>query len=126
MVYEVEGGRMRRGIKTFVMALRRKNSRVAKEKFERIVKGLDVGDEYWQGYRRALGGMVAALESGDELSLLRQMINGRYPDEKIEELTEEMRVRASQDFRPEDERGYHAAWIEILQAFGEFGKKSEE
>ena len=125
MAHEVKVEGMRRGIKTFVEALRRKNVKMAKEKFEWLVKGLDIRDEYWWGYRRALEGMVVVLESGDELSLLRQLVDKKYPGDKIKELIEEMQVKVSQNFRPRDEKGYHTAWIEVLQVFDEFGRKSE-
>lgn len=116
---------MKWGMKSFAEALRRKNARIAREKLERIVKSLDMRDEYWRGYRRALEGMVAAMESGDELPLLRQLVDKRYPDDKVRELVEKMRVKVSQNFRPRDEKGFYTAWIEVLQAFGE-GKRSKK
>ncbi len=117
---------MKRGVKTFAEALRRKNAKKAKEKFERIAKRLSTKDEYWRGYRRALEGMVAALESGDDLTFLRQLASGRHPVEDIKRYIGEMQAKVDQDFRPKDERGYHAAWVEILGIFLEMTDKSKK
>lgn len=112
-------------MKTFAKALRGKNAKKAKEKFERIAKRLNTKDEYWKGYHRALEGMVAALESGDDLTFLKRVASGKYSSEDIKRYIDEMRVKVNQDFRPNDERGYHAAWVEVLDVFLEMAEKSK-
>ncbi|MCD6248305.1 MAG: hypothetical protein J7J17_02505 [Hadesarchaea archaeon] len=117
---------MERGVKTFAEALWGKKIKAARKKAERIVKRLNAGGEYQRGYAQALRGMVAALESDDDLALLRRIIDGENPERLIRRHLEEFKVRASQDFRPEDERGYYAAWVDVLQIFsGKVGKSKE-
>ncbi len=117
---------MERGMKTFAEALKRRKVRSARAKLDRIVRRLDAGDEYWQGYRSALEGMVAALESGDDLTFLRQVASRSNSRESIEKYIAEMQAKASQDFRPREEQGYHAAWVEILQTFLEMSEKNKK
>ncbi|MEA1905010.1 MAG: hypothetical protein U9M97_03920 [Candidatus Hadarchaeota archaeon] len=68
------------------------------------------------GYRRALEGIVVALESGQEMALAGRIAGGSYSKGRLLEIGEEMRSRASQEFRPGRERGYSEAWADVLEA----------
>jgi len=108
---------LERGVKTFAEDIKRGKGRSAKIKLERIAKRFDRKDEFQHGYLTALEGMVSAVESGDDLTLLKQIANSPKPREKIEQYLAEMQTRVSQDFRPREEIGYNTAWVEVLQAF---------
>lgn len=102
-----------------------KNVKEAKEKLEEKTRGLDPGDDFWKGYRLALQGMLAALETGDELAVVRRIVDGRYPPEKMRELMEQMQGRVSQPFRSAEERGFDSAWVQVLQILLERVGKQE-
>jgi len=108
---------MKSDLKPFVGAILEKNAKNAREKLEEICQGLDLTGEFWRGYRLALQGMVAALETGDELTLIRRIVDGKCPRENIQEFIRQTRDKISQEFRPEDERGFSKAWIDVLQIF---------
>jgi hypothetical protein len=108
---------MKPDLKPLVIALRRKDPKAARERLERIVEKLDLDDEFWKGYSLALRGMVTALESGDELTIIRRIIDGKHSRENINRLVQDMQARISQVFRPKDEQGFNTAWMEVLQMF---------
>lgn len=110
---------MRPDLKSFVEAMRKKNNKKAKEVLETINRGLDFNDEFWKGYRLALHGMIAALETGDELTVIRRIINGGYTRQDILELLTQANARLSNAFRPKDEQGFNAAWVDVLQIFSQ-------
>lgn len=109
---------MKRGLKTFARALRGDDVKKAKEMFGKIVQG-KMEDEVWEGYHRALGGMVSGLESGNDLTLARQIADGKYSREELEDLKKEMEEKSAQEFRPPDERGFNDAWSDVLQVLTE-------
>ncbi|KXA89630.1 hypothetical protein AKJ57_05075 [candidate division MSBL1 archaeon SCGC-AAA259A05] len=79
---------------------------------------LDSGKELQgsiQGYRRAMEGTVSALDSERDLTLIRKIADGEFTEEKLEEIQKEMKTKATQDFRPSDERGFSEAWVDILE-----------
>lgn len=106
---------MKPNIKPFVDAILEKDAKKARERFEEIDRRLDPSDEFWRGYRLALHGIVAAIEAGDELMVIRRILEGRYPRENIQELIKQMNDRLSNAFRPKDERGFNTAWVDVLQ-----------
>lgn len=106
---------MKSDLKPFVDAILEKNAKSAREKLEEICQKPDLTGEIWRGYRLALQGMVAALETGDELTLIRRIVDGKCLRENIQELIRQMRDKTSQEFRPEDERGFSKAWMDVLQ-----------
>lgn len=67
------------------------------------------------GYRQALEGVVSALESEQEIALASRIADGSCSKERLLEIREEMKFRASQEFRPHLERGYSEAWADILE-----------
>lgn len=110
---------MKPDLKSFVEAICRKDNKKAKEVLEVINRGLDLNDEFWKGYRLALQGMIAALETGDELTVIRRIINGGYTRQDIQELLNQANARLSNAFRPKDEQGFNTAWVDVLQIFSQ-------
>ena len=108
---------MKLDIKQFVKALREKDIKKAREELDGAGEKLYIKDEFWRGYHLALRGMVSALESGDELTILSRIINGKISRESIQKRLQQAQEKASQTFRPNDERGFDAAWADALQFF---------
>jgi len=104
-------------LKPFVRAFREKDTKKAREWLEQTKSRADPNDEFGRGYLLALQGMVAALEAGGELSVVKRVVNGEYKQEQIAELVKSTRERGSRKFRPKDEQGFGTAWIEVLQEF---------
>lgn len=110
---------MKLNLKSFVEVMRKKDTKKAKETLEAINRGLDLNDEFWKGYCLALHGMIAALEAGDELTVIRRIVNGGYTQQGIQELLNQAKARLSDAFRPKDERGFNTAWVDVLQIFSQ-------
>ncbi len=108
-------------LKPFVRALREKDTKKAREWVEQTKGRVDSNDEFGRGYLLALQGIVAALEAGGELSVVKRVVNGEYKQEQIAGLVKSARERLSRKFRPKDEQGFDTAWVEVLQ--GLFGEK---
>lgn len=104
-------------LKPFVRAFREKDTKKAREWLEQTKSRVDPNDEFGRGYLLALQGMVAALEAGGELSVVKRVVNGGYKQEQIAELVKSTRERVSRKFRPKDEQGFNTAWIEVLREF---------
>lgn len=100
----------------FVQALKRGDLKGAKEWLESKKAETDADDEFWSGYFLALGGMLSALESSQELSLIRKLMGG-CNEEEIKKLTREIKKQFSLKFRPLDEKGFNKAWLEFLESF---------
>lgn len=112
---------MKRGMKTFARAVRDGDIDEAEEMFDKIVQG-NMKVNVWEGYRRALEGIIEALDSDNDLTLPRQIAQGKFSLEKLEKLRGEMEDKSSQEFRPEDEQGYNSAWSDVLQVITEDAK----
>lgn len=104
-------------LKPFVRALREKDTKKVREWLEQTKSSVDPNDESERGYLQALQGMVAALETGSELSVIKRVVNREYKQEQIKELIKSTRERASRKFSPKDEQGFDSAWVEVLQGF---------
>ena len=104
-------------LKQFVKAVRDKDVRKAREQLEIIEQKLDTKDEFWAGYHLALRGMVAALESGDELSAVAQIASGKRSREFSQKIFQQIQGQTSQPFRPRDEQGFGTAWMDVLKFF---------
>jgi len=104
-------------LKTFVRTLKEKDTKKAKEWLEQIKNRVDFNDEFGRGYLLALRGMVAAREAGGELSVINRVVNGECKKEQVVELVKSMHERLSLNFRPEDEKGFDTALVEVLQEF---------
>ena len=110
---------MKPDLKSFVEAIWKKDNKKAKEALEVINRRLDLNDEFWKGYRLALHGMIATLETGDELTVIRRIINLGYTRQDIQELLNQANARLSNTFRPKDEQGFNTAWVDVLQIFSQ-------
>ena len=108
---------MKLDLKPFVEALKKKDVKKARESLEDMENKLNLKDEFWCGYHLALCGMISAIESGDELSLILKMLGRTIPGESLQKLTQQIQERVSQLFRPEDEIGFSTAWVDALQLF---------
>lgn len=102
-------------IKPFVKLLKQKNLKNAREWLDQNKGDIDHADEFEKGYLLALQGMISALESGGELSVIKRVVNGGYEQELIDKLVQDTRGRLSLKFRPRDEQGFDTAWIDVLQ-----------
>jgi hypothetical protein len=100
----------------FIRDLKRRDLKSAKGWFESKKPELEGAGDFWKGYALALNGMIASLESGQEFSLMKRLINGVSRDE-LETLLKDFKRRMNQSFRPSEERGFDAAWSEALQLF---------
>jgi len=104
-------------LRPFVDALRGRDIKKAREWFERVGGELGPKDGFWAGYRLALQGMLSALESGSEMSVIWRLVNERCSRGEIEGLLKAARKKASRPFRPRDELGYDKAWSDFLSAW---------
>jgi hypothetical protein len=109
-------------IKNLVKLLKQKDAKKAREWLEQNKATLNQGDESGRGYLLALQGMVSALESGGDLSTVNKILEKKYDHEKVSELVRSTKARLSQKFRPKDERGFDAAWVDFLNEL--FGDKA--
>ena len=112
-----KGDQVKLDLKPFVEALKKKDVKKARESLEDMENKLNLKDEFWCGYHLALCGMISAIESGDELSLILKMLGRTIPGESLQKLTQQIQERVSQLFRPEDEIGFSTAWVDALQLF---------
>ena len=104
---------MKRNMKSFARAVYGGNSDDAEEYSDKVVQG-NMDDEVWEGYKRALEGVLESMNSDNDLTLPRQMSEGKISVEKLEKIRDEMEEMASQEFRPGEERGYSKAWTDII------------
>lgn len=112
---------MKRGMKTFARSVQKGDVDKAKEMLDKIVQG-NMKVNVWEGYQGALKGIVEALDSDNDLTLPQQISEDKFSMEKLENLREEVEERSSQEFRPEDEKGYNSAWSDVLQVIIEDAK----
>jgi hypothetical protein len=101
----------------FVEALKRRDLKKAREWLEARKTETNTKEEFWAGYFLALSGMLSALESSQELSVIQKLVSGSPSKEEIERLTHEFKRQLSLKFKPRDERGFTTAWLEFLERF---------
>ncbi len=77
--------------------------------------------EYDRGYKKALSGIVAAVENDEVNSLFLRMVSGAVTKKSLEEQRRQSRKIFQETFRPASERGYEKAWYDILSIY--LGKK---
>lgn len=111
------GDIMKIDLNPFIAALRKKDTKKAREWLEQNMGEFGSSDEFRLGYLLALQGMVAAIESGGELSVIKRVINGEYKQEQVKRFIQDARERLSRKFRPKDEQGFDTAWVEVLSGF---------
>lgn len=105
---------MKRGLKTFARSVKEGDMDKAREMYDKIVQG-KMDDDIWEGYKTALKGMIEALDSGDDLTLSRQISDGKYTREGLKDMKREMKSRATQEFRSGEEIGFNRAWVDVLK-----------
>lgn len=69
-----------------------------------------------QGYERALKGVISSIKEERTLSLPFQELEGKYSEERLQEIKEEMKAKASHVFRPPEEKSFFEAWNDFLDA----------
>jgi hypothetical protein len=101
-------------IKPFVKLVKQRDAKKSWEWLEANKGTLDQKDEFYKGYLLALQGMVAALESGSELSTISKTLEKKYTQEQVADLLRGAKSRAAQKFRAKDEQGFNTAWVDFL------------
>lgn len=101
-------------IKPLIKLIKKRDIKGAREWLEANRSRTNPSDEFTRGYLLALQGMIAALESGGELSTINKVIEKKYSSEQIAEIMSEARNRIARKFGPNDERGFYTAWIDVL------------
>lgn len=104
-------------MKLFIEALKKGDTKKASD----IVDQFTESTTYDKGYKKALTGIVSAVENKEMNSLFFKMISGLLTKKRLEEQRRESRRIAEEAFRPAFERGYEKAWYDILSIF--LGKK---
>lgn len=102
-------------VRQFIESLKRKDTKRAREWLEINKVNLSSGSEFEEGYLLALQGMISALESSNELSAITKLLDKKYEPKQVAQLVREAKARISQKFRPDDERGFDAAWVDVLR-----------
>ncbi len=102
-------------LKPFARTLRERDTKKAREWLEQTKSRFDPNDEFGRGYLLALQGMLAALEAGGELSVIKRVVGGEYKQEQVVGLIKGAHARLSRKFRPKDEQGFDTAWVGVLQ-----------
>lgn len=106
-------------IKPFVKLIKHADAKKSKEWLEANKEVLDTKDEFYKGYLLALQGMISALESGVGLSVVSKILEKKYAQEQVAELSKRAKSRAVQKFRAKDEQGFNAAWVDFLNELSE-------
>ncbi len=70
-----------------------------------------------QGYERALKGAISAVKEERALSLPFKILEGKYSEEKLQEIRKKMETKASHVFRPPEEKSYYDAWKDLVDVF---------
>lgn len=104
-------------LKLLLEALKKEDTRKASD----ILNGAANATEYDKGYKKALSGIVAAVENKEANSLFLRMMSGAVTKKILEEQRRQSREISRETFRPASERGYEKAWYDILSIF--LGKK---
>jgi hypothetical protein len=104
-------------IKLFIEALKKGDTKKAVE----LLDTVKPETAYTRGYKKALSGIVAAVENSEMNSLFSKMLSGDITKRSIEERRRTSRTMAKEVFRPAFERGYEKAWYDVLSIF--LGKK---
>ncbi|MFQ6088535.1 MAG: hypothetical protein ACE5K0_06505 [Candidatus Methanofastidiosia archaeon] len=85
-----------------------------KKALEFLEKNFKVENELQRGYLRALKGILSAKNSNDPNSLYNKIKSSEFTKKYLNSLRREYKKKARQNFRPKEERGYNAAWYDVL------------
>jgi len=102
-------------LKSFVSALVGDDSRSADSALESI-KLKD--NNFGRGYRKALVGMRTAYFEKNVDSLIYKTVKGGMLAKTRKQIQAEFRDRRNTPFAPEDEKGFYAAWKDVLRLIG--------
>lgn len=101
-------------INSLIKLMKKRDIKGAREWLETTRAKINTGDEFVKGYLLALQGMVSALESGGELSVIIKVLENKYSEVQIAEIIRDFKARLEQKFRPADELGFDTAWLEVI------------
>jgi len=96
----------------FVSALASEDAKATDAALEAIqLKDTDFG----RGYMKALAGMRISLFEKNVDSLIFRILKGSLPGKQKREIMNEFRRRRNAPFVKEYEKGFHAAWKDVLR-----------
>lgn len=104
-------------ISPFVKSIKRRDFKGASDWLEAKKSELDLKEGFWSGYVWALGGMLSAIQTSQELSVIKRLVEGKPENGELEKLRREIKSRSSLKFRPDDEKGFDTAWLDFLESF---------
>ena len=104
-------------IKSLIESLKKGDTKKASE----IVEGILTPDGFKRGYKKALTGLITAVENKELNSFFVKMISDQLTKKSLESQRMESKKISSESFRPVFERGYERAWYDILSVY--MGKK---
>jgi hypothetical protein len=104
-------------LKVLLEALKKGDTKKATE----IVEKIPHSDEYNKGYKKALGGLLAAVENKEPNSFFMKMLSDQLTKKTMDSERMKSKKISSESFRPLMEQGYEQAWYDILSIF--LGKK---
>ena len=105
----------------FVSALNSNNARAA----DSALGALKLRDnDFGKGYRKALTGMRTALFEKNVDSLIYKVLKGGLPAKDRKEIRSEFRTRRKTPFVSDVEKGFYAAWKDVLRIIGSAAKSN--
>lgn len=103
----------------FVSALTSNNARAA----DSALDALKLRDnDFGKGYRKALTGMRTALFEKNVDSLIFKVLKGGLLAKDRKEIRNEFRTRRKTPFVSDVEKGFYAAWKDVLRIIGSAAK----
>ncbi len=95
-------------------SLMRKDTKKIKDNIKLIKKVL--GASKWEkGYLLALNGIISSVDTNDVQTLAYKLAEQKLSKSEIKEALADSKRIVDQSFRPDFERGYELAWIDLLK-----------
>ncbi|MBU7043449.1 MAG: hypothetical protein HXS47_07635 [Theionarchaea archaeon] len=104
-------------VKVLLEALKKGDTKKASE----IVEKIPDSNDFEKGYKKALRGLLAAVENKEPNSFFMKMLSDQLTKKTMDSQRMESKKKSSESFRPPMERGYERAWYDVLSIF--LGKK---
>ena len=104
-------------VKVLLEALKKRDTKKASE----IVEKIPDSNDFEKGYKKALRGLIAAVENNELNSFFMKMLSNQLTKKTMDSQRMESKKISSESFRPSLERGYERAWYDVLSIF--LGKK---
>lgn len=104
-------------VKVLLEALKKRDTKKASE----IVEKIPDSNDFEKGYKKALRGLIAAVENKELNSFFMKMLSNQLTKKTMDSQRMESKKISSESFRPSLERGYERAWYDVLSIF--LGKK---